>query len=223
MDLMTGLEQLLQQLGQFFERFDHMNINFDFGTGAAGVAAYIFMALGLYAIARNRQIKNPWLAWVPVGNLWLLGSIADQYRYCTTGEDPRRRKRMLTLGIVEAALVPVVVTVLICGAVLAFVVGNVTYQSAGAGAMAVVAVLVLLLAVVAIALAVVGIMLQVQRCYAYYELFSSCVPQRKKLYSALSIVASCLGTDLVAAIFIFLCRDKEEGMPPRAADVMNDE
>ena len=36
-------------------------------------------------------------------------------------------------------------------------------------------------------------------------------------------LASCLGTDLVAAIFIFLCRDKEEGMPPRAADVMNDE
>lgn len=223
MNIKTGMNQLLQWLGKFLEEFDHLNFSFDFGTGAVAIAAYILLGLGLYAIARNRQINNPWLAWVPVGNLWLLGSIADQYRYVTTGEDPRRRKRMLTLGIIEAALAPVTVTVLVCGAFLAFVVGAVTWESTGAGAVAVVLLVILILAVLAIALIVVAIMLQVQRCYAYYELFSSCVPQRKKLYSALSIVASCLGTDLVAAIFIFICRDKEEGMPPRVPEPMNHE
>lgn len=212
MDFMEGLERMVQELARELEGF---SFNFDFGSGAAAVAAYIFMALGLYAIAKNRRINNPWLAWVPVANLWILGCISDQYHYVTKGEERSRRKRMLTLGIIEAAIAPLMVLLLfgwLFGLIAAAAVGE-----AEAGVLAVMLLIWLLLVVMAllVALVVVAIMLQVQRCYAFYDLFCSCVPQRKKLYSALSIVASCLGVDLVAAIFIFLCRDKEEGMPPR--------
>ena len=214
MDIMEGMERLLRQLGELLKGLAAGNVSFNFGSGAAAVAAYIFMSLGLYAIARSRRIPNPWLAWVPLGNLWILGSIADQYRYVTRGEDIKRRKRMLVYGIVELGIVPIAAT-LVAGWVIAAVAFGVTEARPGLALALLLLGMLVLLILLAVVLVVVAIMLQVQRCYAFYELFSSCVPQRRKLYSALSIVASCLGTDLVAAIFIFLCRDKEEGMPPR--------
>ena len=44
------------------------------------IAAYVLQALGLYTIAKRRGISNPWLAWVPVAWVWVLGSISDQFR-----------------------------------------------------------------------------------------------------------------------------------------------
>ena len=212
MEFMEGLGRAVQELVEELEGF---SFDFDFGSGAVAVAAYIFLALGLYTIAKNRRIRNPWLAWIPVANLWLLGCISDQFHFVTKGEERGRRKRMLTLGIIEAAVAPMMVVLL-----LGWLLGMFAVVESGSGEPGVLVVLMLiclLLVVMAllVALIVVSIMLQVQRCYAFYDLFSSCVPQRKTLYSTLSIVASCLGIDLVAAIFIFLCRNKEEGMPPR--------
>ncbi len=40
---------------------------------------YIISSLSLFTIAKRRGIPNYGLAWVPVANLWTLGSIADQY------------------------------------------------------------------------------------------------------------------------------------------------
>lgn len=46
---------------------------------AMGIAliAHILMALGLYRMAFNKGIENPWLAWIPVGNLWILGNLIE--------------------------------------------------------------------------------------------------------------------------------------------------
>ena len=44
------------------------------------IAAYVLTSLALYAIAERRGLKNAWMAWLPVLNLWILGSISDQYR-----------------------------------------------------------------------------------------------------------------------------------------------
>lgn len=39
------------------------------------IANYILRALGLYRIAKNNSIPNPWLAWIPYAYLFLLGKI----------------------------------------------------------------------------------------------------------------------------------------------------
>ena len=215
MDLIKHIVDAVQNL---LKNFDGVNINFNFGSGAIGVAAYLFMALGLYTIARNRGLRNPWLAWIPVANLWLLGCISDQYRYVTLGEYRNRRKKLLTLSIVEVALIPVAVVLILVWvfglAALGITGGNLSEEARGVS----VIVLILLFMVMLlpfIALAVIAVILQIQKCCAYWDLFGSCVPQKRKLFSALSIVASCIGIDLVAAILIFACRNKEEGMPPR--------
>jgi hypothetical protein len=36
---------------------------------------YILTSIGLYKLALNQRIENPWLAWIPIGNLYILGKI----------------------------------------------------------------------------------------------------------------------------------------------------
>jgi len=212
------MEDLGRAIQELLKEFEGVQFDFNFGSGAFVVAAYIFMSLGLFTIAQNRRIPNPWLAWIPVANLWLLGCISDQYRYVTKAEQRNRRKRMLTLGIIEAAIVPVMAVLLFGWIFGMFVTVDVAGVEPSVPVILMLIVLLLLVMALIVALIVVSIMLQVQRCYAFYDLFSSCVPQRKTLYSTLSIIASCIGIDLVAAILIFTCRNKEEGMPPRITE-----
>jgi len=40
------------------------------------ILAYIFGALGLSSMAKNAGLKNPWFAWIPGCNLFLLGELA---------------------------------------------------------------------------------------------------------------------------------------------------
>jgi len=74
-------------------------------TFAVSIAVYVLSALALYAIARRRELKNPWLSWVPVGNVWILGSISDQYSYVAKGEVKSKRKILLALNIIQIVLI----------------------------------------------------------------------------------------------------------------------
>lgn len=55
------------------------------------VTIYVLEALGIYTIAKRRGIHNPWLAWIPVAQYWILGSISDQYQYVVKGNVRNRR------------------------------------------------------------------------------------------------------------------------------------
>lgn len=37
-----------------------------------GIINYVFSALAIYKVAKEEKIKNPWLAWIPVTNPYLL-------------------------------------------------------------------------------------------------------------------------------------------------------
>jgi len=39
------------------------------------LAGYVLTSLGLMTMAKNKGIENPWLAWIPIGNMWILGQI----------------------------------------------------------------------------------------------------------------------------------------------------
>lgn len=205
-------------LNEFIQKFSQeaqisrMNVNF--GSDALVIAAYIFMALGLYTLARNRGIKNPWLAWVPVANMWLLGCISDQYRYVVRGENRSRRKRMLTLAIVKVVLVSVLVTLLV---VLLVSAGVMAISGSSLKTLLTLTPMTAAVLVAALAAVVVAIWLDVETFCAYYDLFSSCTPDQKTLYTVLSIVLSLIGLSVVAAVLVFICRNKEEGMPQRIA------
>lgn len=43
--------------------------------------AYIPMSLGLYRMALKCGVDNPWMAWVPIANLYIVGRIIRELRF----------------------------------------------------------------------------------------------------------------------------------------------
>ncbi len=48
---------------------------FYFLMGLIGIALYVIFSLGLYTMAVNRGIANPWLAWIPIADLYIIALI----------------------------------------------------------------------------------------------------------------------------------------------------
>ena len=163
---------------------------------AIGVAGYVFSSLGLYNIAKRRGIHNPWLAWLPIGNVWIQGCISDQYQYVAKGKKTGRRKILLGLSLAAVALAGVY-GVLQIGSAVAMSIG----EGAATGATFAGAILVWL---VIMLLAVISMVFQY---ITMYDLYCSCDPDSSVVYLVLSILVN------IGPIFYFICRNKDLGMP----------
>ncbi|HBJ17206.1 MAG TPA: hypothetical protein DDY90_06585 [Clostridiales bacterium] len=177
-------------------------------TMLIGIATYVLGALALYTIAKRRGLNHPWLAWIPVASVWIVGSLSDQYRYVVNGENKSKRKVLLTLNIITFVLSIVIVACAIVALVQAVVgaAGNVSEDAMLGmilGPVLSVAGLALPLAGVAIAYAVVYYM-------ALYDIFKSLDPNNCVLFLVLSIVFG-----VTEPFFLFFNRNKDGGMPPR--------
>ena len=181
-------------------------------TGLFGVAAYILTALAIYTISRRRGLSKPWLAWIPVVNCWLLGSLSDQYRYVVKGENKSKRKWLIILRILKAVLV---------FAISAFVismVGSVVKASYYGGYLEgdFLDMLAPVLTMLGFALPYAGITIAfcVVRYIALYDVYRSLDPDNAVLYLVLSILFSP-----TEPFFLFFNREKDLGMPPRKQPV----
>ena len=168
-------------------------------TSLFGIAAYILTSLAIYTISRRRGLKKPWLAWIPVINCWLVGSLSDQYQYVVKGENKNKRKWLIGLSILQLAL-GLAFAVLVLFTVGALIVNNVS-DIVGH----VVGFLGLLLPLAAVAIAVCVI-----RYMALYDVYRSLDPDNAVLYLVLSILFNP-----TEPFFLFFNRDKDLGMPPR--------
>lgn len=172
------------------------------------IASYVLTALALYTVAQRRGLNRPWLAWVPVVNCWLIGSLSDQYRYVVKGEDTSRRKILLTLQIL----------MMILGIAMAAV-GIATAVGAVGGAMRGISesrmmetVLGPLVGIVGLSLPLAGISIAyaVIRYMALYDIYRSMDPVNCVLFLVLSILFG-----VTEPFFLFFNRNKDLGMPPR--------
>jgi len=177
-------------------------------TGLFGIATYILSAVAIYTISRRRGLNKPWLAWIPVVNCWLVGSLSDQYQYVVKGENKSKRKWLLVLNVVQAVLtgvITVLALVAVGGAI--FSINDAAMMRAINGPLMGILGLLLPLAAVAIALCVI-------RYMALFDVYRSLDPSNAVLYLVLSIL--CHPTE---PFFLFFNRDKDLGMPPRKQPV----
>lgn len=182
-------------------------------SSLVSLAAYVFCALSLYTIAQRRGIKNAWLAWVPVINVWILGSISDQYRYVAKGEVKNKRKVLLTTAIINAVLAIVMVVVVI---VMIVSVAMGVSQGAGEDELLQKALgLAVGMLVLLVPMLIVSIVQIVFYLMALYDVYTSCEPANNVLYLVLSMIPG-IGS-ICEPLFLFLCREKDGGMPPRKA------
>ena len=171
------------------------------------IAADVFAALAIYTIAQRRQIKHAWMAWVPVLNVWILGSISDQYRYVAKGEVRNKRKALITVRILQILFSSAVIVKVIVMVVQAAT-GTFDYATDAEIIRQVLSMLAFTLPVM-----ILGIVALVLDAIALYDLYSSCDPDNKVLYLVLSVIPAING--ITRPLFLFLCRDKDGGMPPR--------
>ena len=167
------------------------------------ILTYVLQSLGMYSIAKRREIRKPWLAWIPVGNMWILGSISDQYQYVAKGKIKNRRKTLLGLTIAMYALmIPLYM------AYFAMILQGVFSGEAANGGYILSYMTVILL--LGLALFVIAVVAMVFQYIALYDLFASCEPGNAVLYLVLSILIN-----VTMPFFVFCCRKKDGGMPPR--------
>lgn len=164
------------------------------------VVAYILTGKSLSAIARRRGIEKPWLAWVPVGCDWLLGCISDQYRYVTFGEESNRRGKLLKTNIV---LLVIAAVVLIFSGVMCVMAAFGVSDDA-------VLVMALFMMVLAYGMIPVAVVYSINYYKSMFDLFRSCDPDKSLVYLLVSIFAS-----FPLPFFLYSCRNKDLGMPPR--------
>ena len=163
---------------------------------AVSAALYVLKSMGLYTIAKRRGIHNAWLSWIPVANGWILGCISDQYQYVVKGKVKNRRKILLILGLAATVL----------GGLLNSV-QTVAVVSGSEEAAFFTGVLGMISALVGGGLAIAT---AVFYYIAMYDLYTSVSPQNNVLFLVLSILFQ-----ITEPFFVFLNRNKDEGMPPR--------
>jgi len=169
---------------------------------ALSIVCYVLHSLGLYTIAERRGIRHGWLAWVPVGSAWLLGSISDQYQYLVKGKIKNRRRALTGLSILLYILLVVYII-----AMVAMVISMVTAEPELAEPSSL---SIALLITSVLMMVVVSLVMTVYQYIAYYDLYSSCQPDNAVVYLVLSILAS-----ITMPFLVFINRNKDLGMPPR--------
>lgn len=172
---------------------------------------HLCWAVSLHMIAKRRELKHRWIAWIPVLNMWLLGSIADQYRYVVRGEVSCKRGGLLFAVLLEKAVVCLILAALVIQTQkLAAAVGD------GVPMLGLIwipaknlkANLSLLFCYL-----LSSMMLWESRTEVLYDVFRSCAPDGAVVHTVLSALP-VLGV-IFRPVRLRLCRDGDFGMPPR--------
>ena len=217
------MSELQIGIAQFIQNFEPSDISLNFTAGGLGVLVYILQALALYTIAKRRGINKPWLAWIPLVNVWILGAVSDQYQYVVKRQVKNKRKALLGLNIAIGVLASVVITASIWIVVDMILTltglwnihpnlqpsSDMLMQMAGEYIG-----LLLVVLLVIIPLSVLSIIQTVFFYMALYDVFRSCDPKNSTLYLILSLVGNVV-VEGAYSIFLILCKDKDLGMPPR--------
>lgn len=172
------------------------------------IAAYVMTSLALYTMAQRRGLNRPWLAWIPVVNCWIVGSLSDQYRYVVKDEIKSKRKVLLILQLIQAVLSTAVMAVAV-----AMIFGAVGSLMRGASEEQILeSILGPAVSIVGMSLPLAGVAIAyvILRYMAMYDIYRSMDPANCVLYLVLSILFG-----VTEPFFLLFNRNKDLGMPPR--------
>ena len=165
------------------------------------LVGWILSSLSLHKVAKRRGIRHAWLAWLPIGREWVLGSVSDQYQHLVQGKITARRR---ILPILEAACIVVGIVYVVTTAMAEIM--AVADGSVGGVLLAVGIPYLLFLGVA------VTNMVFCQICN--FDLYRSCNPQNAVVFLVLGIVLP-----VCQPFFYLACRKKDLGfvIPQTAA------
>lgn len=177
-----------------------------------GLVCWIFRSLGQYRLSKRRGIHHAWMAWLPVFSAWNLGCISDQYQYLVKGKNTKRRVILVVLTAISQVLGWCCVGAFLVPVFRAVFQGNGSFGGPVLENQIMAASYLILM--LSNLLSILSVVILVFRSMALYDLYSSCTPRDKVLFLVLGILFS-----VAEPFFIFACRNKDEGMPPRRPEI----
>lgn len=171
------------------------------------LAVFLIRGFSLYTIARRRGLDKPWLAWIPVANNWIIGSVSDQYRYLVKDEIRSRRKYLFAFAVCNTVLGTVA---LVLAAVTAVKVGMSYHTMSDAQMASALMTPVITVLILSGVMGILSLTEYVLRQMCMYDLYRSCDPGNATAYLVLGILFSVL-----EPIFLICLRKRDNGLPPR--------
>ncbi len=168
-----------------------------------GIASYIMQALALHDLGKRRNIKNPWLAWIPVLGFgqWIIGSLADEYD-ARNGIKRKWRVTLLCTILAFFALLIVGYVVLIVGAIMMAIQDEIYGEVMTASAVTTIVVGYIVMMIAAVG----SVAFSVCQYICIYKIFESTVPEKAVKYLLLSLLVP-----LAYPICLLKCR--KQGYP----------
>ncbi len=166
------------------------------------IASYVMTSYSFYTIAKRRNIKNPWLAWIPIASNWTVGCIANDYD-AKNGYNRKWQNVLLSLAIIFYAGFFIMYAIMIASIVsMAF-----RYGSVEAAELEILRSIIPTYIMMIFAL-IVGFGWEF--CYAIcvYKIFESTVPEK-----ALKYILLYLMVPLAGPICLMKCKDKGYPVP----------
>lgn len=177
------------------------------------IVSYVFQSLALHTLARRRGIANPWLAWIPFGDYWIIGALARDYDK-QKGINRRWDKVLLFLSIAGIASFFVIYIVLF---VLIIMLGLQTSDGTLTDEIALEMITPILIVYVFLILVMIAMMaLQALTYVCTYKIFESTVPEK-----ALKHFLIYLLVPFAAPFCLFACRNKGYENPDPMAYIYN--
>lgn len=153
--------------------------------GLLQLALYVAESLGLYTMARNTGVHNPWFAWLPIARDYLIGELSDRYNLSSRQKKGWMRVLLTTLSAVQLPLGLV-------GVLLLFIVVSLFIYS--------MPVLLMVVVMLSTLLALVGVAYKVCYLVSFYYVMMDYEPSRAVLYTILAFLE-------LQAIPLLLCRN----------------
>ena len=157
------------------------------------LANYIVMSLSLYTIAKRRAVQNPWLAWLPYGNYWVMGKLAEDF----DEKNGMQRKWSTVLLVLSISMMIGFVFVYV-GMMVSMFFMTAIDESVSLG----VAFIVALYAIMFL-LSALGVAAQICAMICTYKIYESTVPTKALKYLLITLLVP-LGN----AICLFKCRNE---------------
>ena len=159
----------------------------------AGLTPYILRSLGLYSLAKNRGIDAPWLAWIPVGNAYIMGCLCKASPYIKK----KFPKMHIIYPVVSGAylLLAIIMSVGFIIAYMPFFKSNLTGFSGIDFGNIYVIIYYIVIYLAALLIAALGV-------FVAYHIYKVYDPANAVLYTVLSAIG-------LSFIFLFVIRNKQ--------------
>lgn len=177
-------------------------------SAVIGIAIYLLESISVYKMAKSAEIKNPWLAFIPVANDWVFGTLAEKYKKKNGTKSARFGIILPVLeGIVLIeAIALTIFTVISIKEITGYALDavNTSTEMAPEQFMSLIPVIILYFALMAVAIAYAVVFF-----IALWRVYSSFDKSNATLYIVLSVVFT-----ISVPIILFIIRNRKPEFDP---------